>query len=342
MFDGPTPNAIDTEDWPTVVECAIQQGVAPLLYHCIVELPPPLRPPRAVIFRLASIANVNEQQQKQLQHALYHFADRVYEQHKTDTLVVKGLSVARLYPTPYLRVSGDNDIYFGSKAHKIDSWVSSLGIDIDTSDDRHSVFTYEGASFENHLHLLYHAAGENSSADIDPQWNTQPLGGHLTTLVPHELAFFVAAHIDHHATYHNEAIRLRDLIDWALIISNNHLNYNTLNTLKSSYDISRFIDLLTQYSIELFHIPSPKGWIPLSNKATRHFLRMYLTPHHRKKSPLLRVLSRSWNYLRYNGTYKEIYGKSMFRRFYAHNVTYALKQWLNGEERHEGRQRSEK
>lgn len=339
LFQGPTPPPYSHEEWTGMVEYALPQGVAPLLYHCVALLPKEARPPKAILFRLASIASDNERQQRRLQAALIRFSDMAYSQLGLETLVVKGVAIGRYYPTPYLRESGDNDICFGNEAHRIDAWVASTGIEVDTSDDRHSVFAFEGATFENHLHLLYHAAGEASSARIDPRWNTQRLYDHITTLVPHELAFFVAAHMDHHATYHNEPIRMRDLVDWALLIARSPMDYTALNRYKETYDICRFIDLLTQYTIKTFNIPAPEGFTPLSERALAHFATLYLAPRKRNSHTVVRVLSRSWQYLRYNTTYKEIYGQSMFSRFYIHNVLFALKQWIKGQERHQGRKR---
>lgn len=341
LFNGPEPTAVLSEDqWQSLLNDARQQGVIAVFYHCVQQLSSAHRPPKSVLFHLASMASDIEQSMQQHYQALKHFADRVEQQMHQPTVVVKGLSLAQYYPHLYCRESGDNDLYFGASAHVVDSLMRSCGIAVDDSDPRHSAFLFEGVPFENHAYLLY-PNEEDDPNTIDPQWDTTPIKAPLYTLVPEHLALFVVAHADRHALYHNESLRLRDLLDWALLLEHSGLDYHRFNQFKQSYDVGRLADLFTQYVVAHFGITPPEGWQPLSEGCLQAFPQLYLTDHPRKTPAFMRVFDRSKRYIRYAGVYKEIYGETMFRRFYYRNVARAIGQWAKQEKRHEGRERNQ-
>ncbi len=341
LFEGTTPSAtLSQERWQSLYEEARAQGVVALLYQSVLSLPAKQRPPRPLLFHLASVASDIEKNMQQHHRVMMQFAEEVYRELGLPTVVVKGWSLARYYSKPYYRESGDNDVYFGDASRKVDALMRQRGIDVDDSDERHSAFLYEGVPFENHSYLMYPQV-DKTDGFVDSEWETQELEGQVRTLVPEQLALFVAAHADHHAIYHNESLRLRDMVDWALLISRSGLDYRLFNQIKQPYDVGRFADLLTQYAVEVLGINPPEGWTPLSKECMTAFPNIYFVAQPRSRLALSRVVRRSRKYIRYAGVYKEIYGETMFQRFYYKNVAHAVRQWIKQEPRHQGRQRND-
>jgi len=290
---------------------------------------------RTICFKMAATADAIESTQRHREKALYAFAAEVKAHFGYDTVVVKGSSLSRYYPEPHLRECGDNDVYFGDKAQQINQWLVQKGIEVVMRDPRHSSFVYHGVSFENHAYLMFPSNPGDTSRE--PQWHFCPLGENLLALIPEEEAFFVAAHMEHHAVFHNERIILRQLIDWALLIQ--HVDYREFNRVKADTDMNRFADLLTQYCISLFHISAPAGWQPLSNRTLNAFYPVYMKEQRRASSALVRVTRRSFKYLRYCSVYREVYGVSPFKRYYIHNILKATRQLFLGQQRAEGREK---
>ena len=286
--------------------------------------------PRPLLMHLASLTDGIERFNRRREAALLDFAAQVKEALGLDTVVVKGSSLARYYPVPLHRECGDNDIYFGPQAPRVDAWLRSLGIEVDNRDPRHSSFHWKNIAFENHAYLLYPLHPGDTS--LEPQWQTVRVGENILFLTPPYEALFVAAHAEHHALFHNEAANQRQLLDWCYLLP--HLDYEAFNAIKRD----RFGDLLTQYCVATYGSTPPQGWQPLSPRALSHFPTLFLTPQPRHPLALVRVARRSWKYLRYGRTYREIYGESPFRRFYLRNITHAIHQLLTGQQRAEGRQ----
>lgn len=290
---------------------------------------------RAGLFKLAATVDSIESTQRRRERALSAFASEVKAHFGYDTVVVKGSSLSRYYPDPLLRECGDNDVYFGNKAQEINQWLIEKGVEVDMRDPRHSTFTYQGVSFENHAYLMYPQTPGDTSKE--PDWHFCRMGENLLTLCPEEEALFVAAHMEHHAVFHNECVILRQLIDWALLLQ--RVDYEKFNRVKAPSDINRFADLLTQYCISIFNIPVPQGWMPLSHKSLLGFCPVYMTEQRRAQNAVVRVTLRSLKYLRYRSVYKEVYGVSPFKRYYLHNILQATRQLLLGQHRAEGREK---
>lgn len=334
LFDGPRPSlGSDASVWEAAVAEARREAVSALFYdavrrYCDEGGESPLPP--ALLFRLASMAETVGNDNLRRLRSLKDFAAKVYGALGVDTTVVKGFSVARHYPERMHRESGDNDVWFPPEVSlRVDELMRDEGVAVDTKDPRHSSFDYGGICFENHRYLLY--PRRVGDVGCDPRWQTVPLGSHVVALTPSHEALFVASHIEHHAVFFDEPVRLRHLVDWALMVR--QLDYGEFREVKAPFEVSRFADLLTQYCVRLFDIPAPEGWKPLSLRALDAFEPMFVQVPPRHRWAVVRVWRRTWKYIRYGRVYREIYGQSPIRRFYWDNVTQALAQFLSGTHR---------
>ena len=123
-------------------------------------------------------------------------------------------------------------------------------------------------------------------------------------------------------------MRLRDLVDWTVLLTSEDFDYNAFADLKKGTDVDVFADMMSLYCESLFGIE-------LAGHASRtlakglkaeDFEPIYMRCPERHRLAVVRVARRSGKYIRYWCQYKKIYGMSMFRRFYFSNLRVAIKQ----------------
>ena len=323
LFDAPIPFSapLSGGHWDAILREAKTQGVTAVTYDAILLLPADLRPPRPQLFHLASKAQTIEDDSEKLENALSHFASEVFLQLGLETLVVKGLSLARLYPDPLHRERGDNDLFTGPATAQICSFMERQGHAVDRKDPRHWTFFFDDVEFECHTYLLYH--------HDDPRWPTVPFENrpHLRRLHTSYEAFFLAKHAEHNAVFFHKPLRLRTLVDWTLLLRQPDFDIDLFRRAKAGSDVEVFADLMSLYCNQLFDVNLPLDHVALQHKHldAEHFDCLYLKCPERHRFAVVRVARRSIKYLRYGRLYRAIYGQSMFRRFYLHNVAQALR-----------------
>ncbi|MCR4828948.1 MAG: nucleotidyltransferase family protein [Bacteroidales bacterium] len=329
--------------WLELVDEAASQGVTALLYDAVQKLPEEQRPPRRELFQLTSTTMTIEQDNSRRHATLLHFATLLQQQLDITPVVVKGSSLARLYPVPLHRECGDNDIFTGVDTARVNGYARSLGVDVDESNFRHSYFSFHGVDFECHHRLLYR--------EKEPQWRSIPwqtgnedFGSSdsgfsdstdfsnvslLRRLVPEQEARFLAAHMEYHAVFFHQPIRLRSLIDWTLLLLSPDMDYEKLSKEMQGTELACFVHLLSRYCLHRFHFDN--GDIPTWQQlgmTPSDFEQLYLHIAPRHPNPIVRVSRRSLHYLRYARLYRRIYGQSMFRRFYLSNIATAVRNHL--------------
>ncbi len=310
-------------EWQWLFDLSRRQAVMALLYDAVLKLPKEQRPPRQVLFHFTSVTQTIGHDNHRREEALMRFAALLQGELSLPTVVVKGSSLARLYPKPLYRECGDNDLYTGADTERIAALMEGRGIAVDRKDPRHISFKYDGTTFECHNYLLYH--------NDDIQWRFVPMaGGGLLTLQPEHSAFFLAKHCEHHAVFFHNPVRLRSLADWCLLVGGEGFDYAAFCAVKQGTDVDVFADLMSCYCNSLFGVQLPFDAARLKAKGLEasDFDRLYLQCPERARLAAVRVVRRSWKYLRYGRLYRAIYGQSMFRRFYLRNVRVAIGQHI--------------
>ena len=332
LWGGNPPKELDCSNaddtlWNRLIGDAKCQGVTALLYDAAVNLPADLRPSRRLLFGLASAAQTIENDNHERMSALNRFTQDFSDVVNGKVVVVKGFSLAWLYPRPLHRECGDIDLYTGKYTDVLCSALRKEGVEVDRSDPRHDSFLFEGVRFESHSYLLYHGD--------DLAWETVPMEnapGNMWRLSDIQSAFFVAKHIEHHAVFFHTPVLLRSLVDWAVILHSG-LNYEEFRAMAQGTDVGVFADLMTAYCARIFSFSVPFDVKCLENRGltAEDFEVLYSKCSTRHKLAVVRVARRAGKYLRYNRKYKSIYGQSMFRRFYFKFVIQAVKQrWRQG------------
>ena len=326
LFGMPNPlveRRLDDSDWQTLFQLSQDEAVSALLFDAVLLLPKEQRPPKQVLFHFASMADTIERENRRRSQTLLQWTALIYRELSLPTIVVKGSSMASYYPCPLHRECGDNDLLTGNDTESICTLLGQKGLEMDYKDPRHVATKYQGIPFELHRFLLYH--------NDDPVWTPVPFdnpeGLPLKHLPIEQEAFFIAKHIEHHAVFFHKPLLLRSLVDWSMLVTHPDFDYASLNELKKDSDVDMFADLLTFYCSQLFGLQGLPSFPRLvaGGLDAETFRHIYIECPDRHRLAVVRVFRRSAKYLRYGRKYKALYGQSMFRRFYRHNVIEAIK-----------------
>ena len=165
------------------------------------------------------------------------------ERKEIDYIIVKGQVVGSLYPNPNARMSGDVDLYFvGDNYTKIKGLVEQrLGKQLSKlSDGKHVEFEVNGVIFELHNKLSRLATRKHQeywdqmidNAILKGTDTVNINGKDIKTLSATYNALYIFVHLFYHMTA--SGVGLRQLCDWAMVLSNN-VNVNpNLNLNKKS------------------------------------------------------------------------------------------------------------
>lgn len=108
---------LDTRNWVEIVKLARQQSVAGLIYFAVTRLPASVRVPGDIV--LALMARAEETRLDNLRKAdISASLITRFQAHGLEPMLMKGSTVARYYPVPELRLSGDIDFFFPKKQLK--------------------------------------------------------------------------------------------------------------------------------------------------------------------------------------------------------------------------------
>ena len=227
-------------DWLQCYRLAVRQGVASLAWEAIERMPQDCCPPLDV--KLSWAMFEEQQQEKYRTHC--RVADeltRLYAQHGIAVVVLKGIGLSRLYPTPAHREGGDIDIYTYSadKSRMTDEEANSLaneliereGVEVDHSYGKvHSSFFYRGVRFENHSRFLnidtftqLTKIDEWLKKELQPQRVKLPDGAGEINVPSYAFdKVFVSLHA---AKHYGTGLSLRHLCDWTVLTRQQGYDY---------------------------------------------------------------------------------------------------------------------
>ena len=145
----------DGTDWQALMEHCAAQGVTVLSLTGAMRLPEQLQPPFAL--KLSWIARVDaiEKHCRHISETAATLAAN-FREHAIRMLIIKGLSLSRLYPLPYSREFGDLDIFLCGKSKEGDAILKQLTGKKGFDSKKHVCYNYRGVHIENHHTFLNH------------------------------------------------------------------------------------------------------------------------------------------------------------------------------------------
>lgn len=256
---------VTDEEWMRCFELAQRQRVDAMTFPTMMSLPDGLRPDFMVWSKWMSRAKATADKVYRNRSAARKVGAWLAEE-SLQTMVIKGLSLAVLYPRPELRPSSDVDIYSGSDYEAVNACLVRHGAWQSPADGHHCLVIVDGIYVENHFafhnervrHGLNELDGGVLQRLADSDRRATPLPG---IYFPNPV--FVALHTAWHACHHflEEKIELRHVVDWALSLKRLTADeVAALHEAKGDARWGRFADTLTAIALHRLHLP--EEWFP--------------------------------------------------------------------------------
>ncbi len=145
--------ALDAEGWRTLKRLAGQQTVSGVIFTGASSLPDDLMPPEDIMLQWVVQVEAIEQHGRKIassqQSLLALFAERGLH-----PVVQKGSTAAAFYSSPWLRESGDIDLYFAGDWDEALKVLEETGVTFQKESDGSVSYLWQGTLVEHHPFLL--------------------------------------------------------------------------------------------------------------------------------------------------------------------------------------------
>lgn len=213
-------------DWKAIYRTAQEQASLGLAYQGMTTLPDDKKPNKIQILKwYGYIAEMENHYNHQIS-----VLTKVYELFaKEKPILLKGLSVAALYPTPHLRQLGDIDLLLpNANASKITQLLKKNGLCIGHDlTSKHADFELEKVDVELHWQLgtplnpFRRKAYQALERQFIKICRHTTIEGIETDLLPLEFcSIFLLIHMVDH--FSDKGLGLRQICDWALFLNTHH------------------------------------------------------------------------------------------------------------------------
>ena len=252
---------LDSESWTELYFQARKQTVQGIVYDAVCRLPDDMLPPDHLLGKWMNEVLSIEGNYRLHVRSLAWVSGRLETESTLKPIVLKGLPLAALYPIPCHRVSGDIDLFYGSRSavatadHQVESW----GIPVSRG------LQYESAYCVGEVTIEHHGLLVNSHVPWRKrrltEWLEQRLSETDSTcpatiedvpirLLSPELDLLqLSSHALKHAL--NEGIGVRQLCDIALFVARHRdsLPKNRVKPLLQRFGMLRWTELCLSYCV---------------------------------------------------------------------------------------------
>ena len=219
----PTLFPLTAEEWAQLYREACEQTVVGIVWQGVSQLPQELMPPHATTMRWVAHVDAIERHNAAMDKALESLLS-LYDSRGIEPVVLKGHTVAALYPSPELRQSGDIDLYFhdANSRKQAEQLVRDKGCSISCGADGSTHFSWHGATIEHHSEIfdLQHPRSakivEHTMQGIENLFLSLQVNNNLVVkaLAPRPNMLLLVTHTLKHAM--GRGVGLRQLCDAAM------------------------------------------------------------------------------------------------------------------------------
>ena len=209
------PKELSEEEVSRLISVADEQTVSGLAVEAIIQND--IKIPQEWVFEAVGIDTQTKQANKQLNDELKEFVRLSLK----DYVVVKGQTIAAIYPNPMARLSGDIDFlvqdYPAAKELLKKEWCIELPSKLF---DREFAFEHGGVTYEIHDQLIVFGSRKHQRYWDEllkrPSYYVSIDGVQIPTLAPTVNAIYVFVHLFFH--FLREGVSLRQFCDWAMVL----------------------------------------------------------------------------------------------------------------------------
>lgn len=232
LWDEPLACSIVKEDVADILKVANEQAVSGLVANAIIRNR--LMIGEDLTLEVCGIRKMHENTGNKMNAEVAMFAHFLNKK-KIKYAIIKGQTMAALYPNPLMRTIGDIDFYCPQDVFCVAQEIIEKKLDIVMGHDekeKHDTFRTEGVEFEMHRYLTRFSSSNHWKywkAEIERNddyfsANLMINGEKVTTLSPTLNALFIFVHLFQHFTTEGEG--LKHLCDWALVLHREKENIN--------------------------------------------------------------------------------------------------------------------
>ncbi|MBR6979974.1 MAG: nucleotidyltransferase family protein [Prevotella sp.] len=235
LWQKPHPHfAMAGWQYKEVMQYAERQCVMGLVTDCLrtndMELP------KKCVINLLKLQNAMERENKILEDNVASLT-RLLDGHHIPHVVVKGQTLAALYPKPRLRIPGDIDFYVSEKdMEKVmkviqEAWDIKIKQEKKEVQPRHLPFKYNNSTFEMHFKLALFPLPRHQRYldelvdDVSTRTTVNVGGTAIPVLQPTLNVFYTFIHLYHHLR--KEGVALRQLCDVVIMLDKLHDSIDT-------------------------------------------------------------------------------------------------------------------
>lgn len=263
------------EDWNKIYTLSKQQAVLGIVLDGINKLPNDLRPPRQLYLKWCAEVLEIEDENIRLDKTISELF-QLLEKNEISPILMKGQGIARNYPNPQHRSSGDIDIYVGKKYYdRVNNLLSLGGKQTEEWNSKHMGFVWHNALVENHRimsQMNAPIANFNIQRTIEKwykenKFETIVLEGQRVNLPPVD---FDVVYILQHAVGHLMVygVGLRQICDWILLLHNkqNVINKGSVFILLKKTGLIKSAKVFGALAVEYLGLPEKDLIVDYSKK----------------------------------------------------------------------------
>lgn len=254
---------LTAEEWQQLFRMAAQQGVVAIVYDVVSRLPKEMQPPRSTNIQWALSVEAIENRYE-LQRKTSALLAKLWSEQGLQTIVMKGLAIGTYYPQPAHRECGDLDCFLvksgstTSDGYELGNRLcEQIGAKVERDYYKNSHIKYRGLMVENHRFYLP-VRGGRKVKELERHLEKVALRGRTSMILDTKLIVpspdFNALFLTMHALNHfiSEGIKLRHILDWALLLKaeQDNINWQEFYEWSDKMHMTRFADALTAISVK--------------------------------------------------------------------------------------------
>ena len=224
LWGEPLTGEFSAAEMEEILKVAREQAVSGLVANAIVNNQLPIG--EDLTLEVCAIQRMHEKKNREMNAEIAQFAGFL-NRRNLGYVIMKGQTMAALYPNPLMRSSGDIDFYCPKDSFEAvqKAIEERLGIVMKhNGSERHDTFRINGYSFEMHSDLTIFNAPSHQKyweSFIDDTIKAEPhripIGGEpVPILSPTVDAVFIFAHLIGH--FMESGLGMKQLCDWAMVL----------------------------------------------------------------------------------------------------------------------------
>ncbi len=322
---------LDGIDWNALLDLSARQGVTSIVCDGLQILFDNGYLKERVSFEMISTI-MQQENDYAIREKTIHDLSAFYQKHEIRMMVLKGWGLSQNYPVPKHRHCSDIDIYLFGDYKRGDKLLSEkLGIRIDNSHHRHTVFNINGVSIENHYDFV-NVHGHHSAKQVEKRLKELADCAYQENDIWLPSAEFNALFVLYHAACHFAAteISLRSILDWGLFVRKNYLSVDWAKHWEfcKQMNMHQFLLAMNEICVNYFGFPAKffniGGDLSLAERVLNDILQPEFTIE-KGHGVFPYIKSRYIKWRRNSWKHKMVYPESMTVTFFQQAWSHLLK-----------------